>query len=175
MWKSVIAQTFFVTLLFALGVVNTQAHTSGASIEVMVDSYLLDIGYTPEVVSVGTQTRFDFSILNASNSEEIIFDDIWVRIEKDGRVFFAGGLSKQQFGSTGVTHLFTEAGTYEVFVRFSNAGEKLAEATFDFPVTEDTVQSTSPVPFAQKAWLVFVGVVVGSVATWFVKDGRKRN
>jgi hypothetical protein len=167
--------TAVLSLIVVIGVAPALAHTDGASIEKVVDPYLIDIGYTPELVEEGTQTRFDFSLLQVATNEEVAFDDIWVRFEKDSQVFFAGGLSKQPFGNTGLTYAFTEPGTYEVFVRFSNEGEALAESTFDFPVADGPDAERAARPwFGNPILMLLAGVAFGAVVMWFSDSGKKK-
>ncbi len=114
----------------------TNAHTSGASIEKVVGNYLLDVGFTPEFLFEDTQIRFDFSVYDNTTKQEISFSEVWVRIEKEGKLLFAGGLNKARFGATGLAYNFSEGGNYKVSARFSGATSTIAEAEFDLPVTE---------------------------------------
>lgn len=112
-------------------------HEGGASVEQIVDGYLVDIGYSPEVLLSGEQTRFDFAIYDPETREEFDFTDIWVRIlNEEDDLLFAGGLNKAEFGLTGLTYLFSNPGPYEVFVRFSDGSESIVETTAPIEVAK---------------------------------------
>ena len=171
----VISFNLGLTLVVSLFIASiASAHTSGASIEKKVGEYLLDVGYSPEIVSEGDQVRFDFDILNNDTQEGVEFDDIWVRIEKDGEVFLAGGLGKQKFGATGLTYNFLESGSYEIFVRYSKDSSSLAETSFRFAVTD--VPTKTPfmeLPIEQKVGPLLVGALLGIMLHWLVANRRK--
>ena len=145
------------------------AHGTGVSIEKIVGEYLVDIGYTPEEVEEGTQVRFDFLLFeNASGGEEE-FTDIWVRIEKEGKLLFAGGIAKPVFGTTGLSYSFLDHGEYEVFVRYQNGKEALVETTVPFSVAEqEKTFSEKMFPGTHVAMVGVICLLVGVALMWGV-------
>ncbi|MEX0917806.1 MAG: hypothetical protein WDZ93_01485 [Candidatus Paceibacterota bacterium] len=135
------------------------AHSSGASIEQTIDGYLVDIGYSPEEPRSGEQIRFDFYLYDAETDTQVPFTDIWFRLEDDGRLLYAGGLAKAEFGATGMTIAFPEAGTYTGFARFSNEGEALVEIEFTLSVQQGDVSGAGTFSFLALG----VGVVAGAL------------
>ena len=138
------------------------AHIGAASIEQLIDGRLVDIGYSPEEPRADEQTRLDFAILEPDTLEEQPFTDVWVRIKDDNdRLLFAGGLNKAEFGLTGITYMFAKPGEYEVFVRFSDDGTTIVEATASITIGEAVSRSwtfsgvSELISFATGALLAF--------------------
>jgi hypothetical protein len=109
---------------------------------------LIDVDYSDFTVYAGTFGRFDFKLFSdPERTEAVPFTDLWVRIEeeRDGgrsKVFFAGPIAKADFGGTGFSIVFPEAGEYLLSVRYNDAqggaiGSTLAEAEFPLTVVAD--------------------------------------
>ena len=153
------------------------SHGTGESIEKTVDSYLVDIGYSPELLITGTQSRLDFLLFDIETGQEILFSDLWLRIEKNDRLFFAGGIARPEFGSTGVSFTFFEPGDYSIFVRYEDENESLVETTVSLPVEKGEISSASGT-YSGKAlavvallsFLVTTVLIVGvkSVSIWLL-------
>ncbi len=163
--------THFILLTFLVFFLPTlvQAHGSGGTYEEIIDGYQIDIGYTPEVVETTSSIRFDFQAYVAENPQATSseFHDVWVRIEKEGKLFFAGDVHKPVFGPTGFSTILTEAGEYTVYARFQNSGDSLVEAEFPLTVTENTAEKS----VNDKLSLLLMGLaglMVGFVVGWFM-------
>lgn len=99
-----------------------------------IDGYLLDVGYSPTELTALSQSRFDFFLYEKATNTPKYFSDVWVRIEKDGALLFAGDLGKPKFGRTGMSYNFPEAGTYDIFTRFNNGTSTIVEGSFEIDV-----------------------------------------
>lgn len=161
-------KTFAAAIIFLfLAVVPSVVlgHSTGASVERYIDSYLLDVGYSPETPRADEQTRFDFFLYDAETDVEVPFTDIWVRIEDGGRLLFAGGIAKSEFGATGMTFAFPEKGTYTIFVRFENGSDAIVETEFALDIAEESQTASAPPVVPLAAGLGFaVGVALGAAA-----------
>ena len=154
------------TLTFSASV---SAHIGAASVEQIIDGRLVDIGYSPETPRANEQSRLDFAILEPDTLKEQSFSDVWVRIKDDrDRLLFAGGLSKAEFGLTGMTYVFPEPGDYQVFVRFSQDGETIVEATATITIYEAVSGSWSPLGMSEAvSFLVGAIIAFGSALLLF--------
>ena len=120
-------------VVFALSV---SAHGIGQKFEKEAGPYLVDIGSNTLTFRAGDIIALDFNILEKETRQNAEFTDIWMRIEKENKIFVAGGLSKARFGGTFLSYVFPEAGEYKLFVRFQNGEEVLAEMEFPLVVEE---------------------------------------
>lgn len=148
------------------------AHGTGASIEQVIDNYLIDIGYSPESVAAGAQVRFDFNVLNQETNAPEAFTDIWLRIEKEGATLFAGGIHKPVFGQTGITYIFPDRGTYTINVRFQNEGDKIVETSFPLEVlgtTDREDEGGGKNPLGVFFIGIVLGVLIGGTLTFMIK------
>src|SRR5690606_8441132 len=101
------------------------------------------------------------------------FTDIWVRITDDqDRLMFAGGLSKADFGLTGLTFLFPRPGSYNVFTRFSNGSVTVVEATAPLTI-ENPKRSGWPIGMSEMlAFLIGAALAAGVAFMLFKLSGR---
>ncbi|HEY9480880.1 MAG TPA: hypothetical protein VIR98_01435 [Candidatus Paceibacterota bacterium] len=124
-----------VTILCASFPSFVLAHSTGESFEKVIGAYKVDIGYGD--AAPGEAATFDLKLFDASGESKIPFDNAWVRIERDGKTFFAGPIANQTFGVPAFSIAFPTEGSYEVSVRFTNGQNVLAEATFPYQVEAD--------------------------------------
>ena len=149
----------FLTICFIVGALPlyTNAHGVGASIEEVVDGYLIDIGYSPATIVANNQTRLDFLLFVEETNEEIEYDDVWLRIEDEERLLFAGAVSRSEYGATGVSFSFPEAKNYNIFVRYNDEEGGIVEHEVTLPVNpEEKVWHEEMLP----VWLVMIGLAV---------------
>ena len=116
--------------------VLVSAHGTGGSFEKIDGEYFVDIGYSEPLLRAGESNRMDFQILKNTDKSDIDFNQVWVRVIKDGNLVFVATLTKPDFGLTGMTFTFPEAGTYDLTTSFMKNGEKILETSFDVPVNE---------------------------------------
>jgi hypothetical protein len=126
---------------------SLSAHSEGSSFEAELDGYFIDVGYEPEFPSANEQTRFDFSL--TSDAHDASFTDVWVYIEKDGVIYFSGGIHKALFGPTGLSIILPESGTYIFSTRFQNEGALVVKSEFslDIPPSADQFLVDTNYPF----------------------------
>lgn len=101
--------------------------------------HVVDIGYSPEVLYVDTSALFDFLLFDEASNQRKDFSDIWLRIEHDGIVVFAGALAKPYFSEAGLLYRFSESGTYTGFIRYQDGDLVLASTDFEFVVEPKVV------------------------------------
>lgn len=152
--------------LFTLMAVNlVSAHTSGFSVEKEVGDFIVDLGYSNEILIENTQLRFDFILVDNKYKTPQNFSEVWVRIENDERLLFASGLGRARFGDTGMAYSFPEAGTYKISTRFSNATSTLAEAEFEFVVQRQSRSLSQqtwfwPVMYTSTVWFIASSIIL---------------
>lgn len=147
---------------------SLNAHALGASVEREVDGYLVDIGYDSDPIVAHSPVRFDFALYEATNKTIVPFDRLWLRLEKERKIIFAGGIARPQFGATGATVLMPEAGNYQLFVRFEDDDGALVELE-----TELAVQpKESPIH-----WVWWVGplAILAAFGLGFFTGMRRRS
>ena len=168
-------------VLIPLGVSN--AHGTGFTIEEEVGDTLVDIGFSAERLLVDRAIRLDFLLFDIVSGREIEYDDVWVRIERDDQLLYAGGVARQRFGATGMSYRFPEPGTHELYVRFQVDGERVSELTTQFSVEQPEprtvverygldVRSVTIGALASVAILTFLGVF--SWVGWYLVRTFKR-
>jgi len=151
----------FLLPVFAVKIVNIQAHGESFSIETEVDGYLIDIGQTPDFITANQSVRFAFDLLDVETNEIVPYTDVWVLIQKDGKkAIFASGIKQPKFGSTGMMFTFPESGEYELSVRYQNEGDSIVDTSIPITVIEnpDSGDTDSPwIPVSTGG----IGIVLG--------------
>ncbi|NQV92952.1 hypothetical protein HQ403_00460 [Candidatus Kaiserbacteria bacterium] len=152
---------FFIGIAFVFPFI-VLGHGLGASYEETVDGYKIDIGYEPETVTSESRVRFNFSISNEESNDEVMYSDVWVRINEGSQTVFASGIHHPEFDGAGLLYTFPKEGNYEISTRFQNGSESLAEVTFPLEVQsagEDTATSTPSLLAVGLIGLVFGGLL----------------
>ena len=146
------------------------AHGSGASVETVVDGYLVDVGYSPDTLVANTQVRFDFLLYEEASGAEVEFTDLWFRIKNEERLLFAGPIARADYGITGLSYSFPEPGPYTFFVRYNQERDSLVEAEFALEVV------AAKQPFLFKAiplWLLLAtNTLLILLSGWLVWRAR---
>jgi hypothetical protein len=158
--------SFFFFLNYSL----VSSHGTGVSYEETKDGFKIDIGHD-EFIAAEESTRFDFALYpeNLDTIEGEVFTDVWVTFTKDKKIFFAGGINKPVFGTTGFTYVFPKEGVYTVSARFQKYGETVVKT--EFPITIiaplDLVEPTSSFLFP----IVFggFGFLIGIIFTVVIR------
>lgn len=172
-----------IVLFLTLGLVpalSVLAHGDGTSIEKVLNGYLVDIGYSPTELKTGEQARFDFLLHKASavtNTAEddtsrvpVDFSSVFVRLEKDNRLLFAGELNKPEFGKAGFSYVFPSSGDYSGYARYSHGDETLVEAEFEFSVAEG--EGDSSTSFGSSVPALIVGLLAGVLLSTLWRGSR---
>jgi hypothetical protein len=149
-----------------------QAHLDGASFEEEKEGYLIDIGYEPELLVATEQIRLDFKL----STEEMVdpFTDVWVYVEKNGVVYFSGGIHESFFGPTGLTLVLPEAGNYIVSARFQNNGILVVETEFPIVVGVTKAAATDTRNTAVVFFLaLLLGIGLGYLFRLYIKSVAK--
>lgn len=150
------------------------AHGTGVSYEENKDGYKIDIGHD-EFITEGEATRFDFTIypLDINSVQGEVFTDAWINFSKDKKLFFAGGIHKPVFGTTGFTYVFPEPGTYTISARFQNAGETVVSSEFPIEVLAKPKPVQNPPQMVVYGMVACAGLLIGTGAGLFIP--RKNN
>lgn len=148
-----------IALFVLLSAVPALAHSDGASFETTVDGYLIDVGYSAPAPTADDVVLFDFGIEQAE--APVTFDDVWVRVERDGVTVFASGIHNAPFGGARMSYRFPDAGNYTINVRFETDQSPLVEASFPLIVTASDTRETS-LPYVP----ALIGLIVGAGLTF---------
>lgn len=144
-----------VVLIALFGIVfSVSAHGVGGTYESIQGEYFIDIGYTPEFPIDGTRVRFDYNLYQAiSTSTNVMFTDVWARIEKNDVTYFSGSVHQPSIGPTGFSYLFTEPGLYKISARFQSDLDVVVDDSFFLNVATSTPSQSDKRP---KALLITV-------------------
>lgn len=149
----------------------TFAHGNSFSYEENKDGYLIDIGYD-EFIAADESIRFDFSVypenIEAVEIEGELFTDVWVTITQDKKAYFAGGIDKPVFGTTGFTYAFPKEGTYTLSARFQKDGESIVATEFQVTVIPPLEGEKSLPPLVLPSLFAFVGLLIGFAGGLFI-------
>lgn len=173
--KSIFASTILSVSVFSLLIASVVfAHGTGVSYEENKDGYKIDIGHD-EFIAALESTRFDFVVYpeNIKDVEGEIFTDVWVTFTKDKKLFFAGGVHKPVFGSTGFTYVFPEQGTYIVSARYQNDGETVVQTEFPLEIIAPLEVKKEPNPFILFGLLTLAGLLIGVAIGLFIPRKNK--
>jgi hypothetical protein len=168
-------KSFFIVVLVLVALINiapyqdVSAHGTGVSYEETKNGYKIDIGHD-QFISALEPTRFDFIVYpeNIDAVDGEVFTDVWVTFTQDKKLFFAGGIHKPVFGSTGFTYVFPEAGTYTVSARYQKDGETVVETTFPIDILPPLNAAKTPNPLILYALFALAGLVLGTAAGLFI-------
>jgi hypothetical protein len=155
---------------------GVSAHGTGVSYEESKNGYKIDIGHD-QFISALEPTRFDFIVYpeNIDAVDGEVFTDVWVTFTQDKKLFFAGGIHKPVFGSTGFTYVFPAEGTYTVSARYQKDGETVVETTFPIDVLGPLNAKKTPNPIILYVLFALAGLVLGTAAGLFIprKEAHK--
>ncbi len=150
------------------------AHGSSFSHEEIKDGYKIDIGYD-EFIAENESVRFDFAIYpeNTDAVEGEVFEDVWVTLTKDKKIFFAGGISKPVFGATGFTFVFPEQGSYVLTARFQKEGEAVVATEFPIEILPPLEEKSGVDPRILYALFGLSGLMIGIAVALFIPRKNK--
>lgn len=156
------------------------ANGYGLKLDKAVGNYIANVDADVYTLNAGEPVRFSFMLWDKERVNAIDFDNVWVRITKEGSFasLFAGQIGKPDFGGVGMTYLFSKPGNYEVSVRFQKAGkdllgEALAEASFPLAVAGDTAGQASQSNTRNSISWIIIGLIVGAATVFFLKTPKK--
>ncbi len=153
-----------------VGVAVSYAHGIGLTIEgSTLEGYKTYLDANTIIPYQNEPTRLDFEIWT-SEGKPMDFTDMWVRIEKERSMIFAGPIMRARFGMTGFTTVFPFEGSYDILVRFQNGETVLGETSFKLPVAGEEAGVRKPI----FSLLVSgsLGVFVGLLAMYFLKKRK---
>lgn len=159
----------------ATGATYAFAHGASFTHEESKDGYKAVVGYD-EFIAADESVRFDFSAYpeNGEAPEGDVFNDIWVTITKDKKIFFAGGVSKPVFGTTGFTFVFPEEGTYTLSARFQKEGEEVIKTEFPIDIIPPLQTEKTVSPVLLYALFALSGLVIGAAVMLFIPRKTKQ-
>jgi len=150
------------------------AHGNSFSYEETKEGYLIDIGHD-EFIAADESVRFDFSVYpeDLESVEGEVFSDVWVTLTQDRKVFFAGGIDKPVFGTTGFTFAFPEEGTYMLSARFQKDGETVVATEFPITVIPSLEKKKGLPPFVVPSGAAVAGLLIGLAGGFIISNKRK--
>jgi len=158
-------KTFLLVFAFFALPFLIEAHSVGVSHEAQVGEYFVDIGYNVPIPRIGESVTFDFNLPEEHGN--VRYTDVWVRIESEKGVVFAGGLYNAEFGGPRLVYAFPEAGAYTIHVRYENGTETIVETSF--PLTVEGGTSVLGNTAFIGAGLLLVGILIGVVSKRFLR------
>ena len=174
----IIKSLLLVSLMGVAVLLSTQvfAHGSGVSYEETKDGYKIDIGHD-EFIAALESTRFDFQLYpeNLDTVDGEIFTDVWVTFSLDKQLYFAGGIHKPVFGSTGFTYVFPKSGTYTVSARYQKEGETVTETEFQIEIIEPQTTKKEQNPLVVYSLIGLASLMSGAAIGLFIprKNSKK--
>jgi hypothetical protein len=152
------------------------AHGSSYSHEEVKDGYLIDIGFD-EFIAVDESMRFDFSLYpqDIDSVEGKVFTDVWVTITKDRKIFFAGGVHKPVFGTTGFTYVFPHEGEYVFTARYQKEGNTIVSTEFPLTVLPSLEVERTIAPVVIHGIAMLAGLLIGLGLGLFIPRKREKN
>ncbi len=143
------------------------AHTTGASWELPVGDYVVDVGYDPVQVVMGQYERFDFAVWkDAAKTVPVNFAEVWTRVVKidTKETLLATGIREQPVGPTTLLYEFLVPGQYSLEVSFRDAdGNEIVAASFPIAVSPgEGARAGYVVP----AGCAFLGAIVGAALVY---------
>ncbi len=120
---------------------------AGMTFSETVNGNIIDVDYSEITLETHQQGRFTFDLfLDEERLKPATYTDMWVRIEKIEKdkkaTMFAGPIARPEFGGIGFVYIFSEPGTYKLYVRYNDASKQglyneVAEASFDLNVMQN--------------------------------------
>jgi len=182
---------FFGAWLFAVFCVGSSmgiferaanAHGGGGGEDKVINGYLIDFGYDPEMLMTDEQIRFTLAILDNETQGTIDFENAWVRVAKGEDIFFASTLARAISNDVSFLYNFRDPGAHEVTVRFQKYSEDappelqipetLIETTFIVDVMASHTARESRVSRDLVVGFV-LGMAIGGIVMFFIRGKRK--
>lgn len=146
------------------------AHEEGSSFEAVEGEYLLDLGYSGELLS-GEPVVFDFNLRKEIGRVEVPFESVWVRLGSEKGVALSTRLHGSDKDKTILNYKFLESGDYTLLVRFVDKEKILAEHSFIFKVKEREA-SKRPIPVSLLV-TVLMAFLFGALVSYLFSRGRQ--
>ena len=137
------------------------SHLDGGE-DKIVDSYLVDFGYSPKSPDIGDKVAMTFSLLNNTNREVIEPESAWIRISSSKEVVFAGTL-KQESGNVAFTYKFPYAGDYIIRARYNSENGTIVETDFNITIREKVPEYYYVIVLIVVVLLIYISVKFSSL------------
>ncbi len=149
------------------------AHGSGGYVEKIVDNYLVDIGYTNPILSLGDSNRFDFSVFGATDKKLIDFDVVWVKFEHDSEPVFIATLPRQGLNAAIMTYTFPRAGEYLLTVNYQKDQKTIVQTDLTLNVTAPVIGDNAPSggSLPSVVYLV-IGLITGLIVARLIRKKK---
>lgn len=156
---SILTLLFFIPLL-------ASAHSVGFAnlTEETEEGRVVDFGYEEATMIEGVPTRMSFELYDEAGTTTMSsFTEVWIVIKGEAGTIYSGGLDRPEFGETGITFTYPEAGAYTVSARFQENNAILANATFELSVAESQRNSegSKATPMVIGAIALVIGFFLG--------------
>ncbi len=124
------------TVLFLLLLLPFSSAHLDSGEDVVVNSYLVDMGYTPAPLLTETLNTFSFNLADPSTQEVVSFDRAFIRISGPNGVEYSGYMAPDP-DHVVFSYSFVESGSYGVLVEFEEGEDTLASYTFTVEVEKN--------------------------------------
>ncbi len=160
-------------------------------LEVKVNNAVIKIGYDQDKAGLGEPVPFTFELLQEDESAEMPFDSLWINIKpkvNQNQDLLIAEVKKASTGSTGITYDFPQTGEYTFAIRYNRDDRALAEHTFDFAISKESLEQTgfsnsnnmnsnnatveTKTSMNKYLWIVTLGT--GLIVGWLAKTFRRK-
>ncbi len=167
----------FVTLIYVFTPVGAEAHGEDVLTftATTTNGYIIDIDYAGLIIEAGVSGTFEFNLfLDEARTQEVEFKDLWVRIveqdgSKMGRTIFAGPVANPEFGPQAFLYVFSQGGSYTLYVRYNqeSEGSVYDQKDISAEIPLNVYRSAEEEKFSFTTD-VFVGIAIGGLGALVV-------
>jgi hypothetical protein len=152
-------------ILFFTLAISVHAHSIGKSFEQAQGDFLIDIGASSATLVTQKTLHFDFNIVSVTSTDPVSFSHVQVRIQEGSQTMVEATLTTEE-GLPVLSYIFPKKGEYELYARFLNQEDTLAQVSFSF-VVESEIKND------YRGIILVVGILVFGIIGYIVSTKRK--
>lgn len=114
-------------------------------LEVKVNNAVIKVSYDQDKAGLGEPVPFTFELLQENESAEMPFDSILINIKSkvnQNLDLLVAEVKKPISGAATIVYDFPQTGEYTFSIRYNRNDTTLAEHTFDFAISKESVAQT---------------------------------
>ena len=192
MYKNIVLAFTYLLMATSLPYVAL-ADAEAQVLEVKVNNAVIKVSYDQDKAGLGEPVPFTFELLQEDESAEMSFDSLWINIKpkaNQNQDLLIAEVKKATSGSTSITYDFPQSGEYTFAIRYNRNDTVLAEHTFDFAISKESLDQTgfgslndenknskeanTTNSMTNYLWVITlcVGIILGWVAKTFIKKHK---
>jgi len=144
MYKNIVLAFTYLLMAISLPYIAL-ADAEAQVLEVKVNNAVIKVSYDQDKAGLGEPVPFTFELLQEDESAEMLFDSLWVNIkpkDNQNRDLLVAEVKKQESGVATVMYDFPQTGEYTFAIRYNRNDIVLAEHTFDFAISKESLDQT---------------------------------